>query len=267
MDLRLIRWPSRAGTLAVRMRAGAGAEPVLLLHGLGASHAFFLPAAAGKALAGRPVILPDLPGHGDSQDPAGFSCAMEDLADLLLELLDGLGLRRVSLVGHSMGGTIALHMAERDPGRFTGLLFAEGNLRPEDATLSRRLAAMGAEGVRAELPRLVGQLAGSGLGGREDDLLYAATLSRCAPDVLWRYAAELVRTSDTPGLLERFLHLPVPRTYVYGERTPGLEPLLESLRSHGVPIRMVPGAGHSMMVERPDVFDRILREHLAPKGC
>ena len=77
--------------------------------------------------------------------------------------------------------------------------------------------------------------------------------------MLWRYAAELVRTSDTPGLRSGCLSLPVPRTYVYGERTPGLEPLLESLRSHGVPTRMVPGAGHSMMVERPDVFDRILR--------
>lgn len=206
MDLRLIRWPSRAGTLAVRMRAGGGPEPVLLLHGLGASHVFFLPAAAGKALAGRAVILPDLPGHGDSEDPAGFACAMDDLADLLMELLDWLGLSRVSLVGHSMGGTIALLMAERAPDRVTGLLIAEGNLRPEDATLSRKLAAMGEEGVRAALPTLIGQFARSGLGGRADDLLYASTLSRCSPGALWRCSAELARTSDTPGLLDRFLY-------------------------------------------------------------
>ena len=87
--------------------------------GSGPPTSFFLPAAAGKALAGRAVILPDLPGHGDSEDPAGFACAMDDLADLLMELLDWLGLSRVSLVGHSMGGTIAMLMAERDPGRFT----------------------------------------------------------------------------------------------------------------------------------------------------
>lgn len=244
-----------------------GSEPVLLLHGLGASHAFFLRTLAAPALAGRAVILPDLPGHGDSEEPGSFSCAMDDLAALMIEMLNWLGVQKVSLVGHSMGGTIALLMAERAPDRVTGLLIAEGNLRPEDATLSRKLAAMGEEGVRAALPTLIGQFARSGLEGRADDLLYASTLSRCSPGALWRCSAELVRTSDTPGLLDRFLNLPIPRTYVYGEHTSGLEPLIDTLRRHGIRTRMIRGAGHSMMAERPDAFAEVLREHLSPKGC
>jgi len=126
---------------------------------------------------------------------------------------------------------------------------------------------MGEDGVRAGLPNLIAECARSALAGREADLLYASTVSRCSPTALWRCAKALVRISDTPGLLERFLSLPVPRTYVYGELTPGLEPLLDTLRRHGIPTRMVEGAGHSMMVERPDVFDEILHEHLVQHDC
>ncbi|MBW9234308.1 alpha/beta hydrolase, partial [Leptospira santarosai] len=58
------------------------------------------------------VIVPDLPGHGDSTFPKG-NYEMEYMADTLVELLDKLGLEKVTLFGHSLGGYITLAFAEK----------------------------------------------------------------------------------------------------------------------------------------------------------
>jgi pimeloyl-ACP methyl ester carboxylesterase len=92
---------------------GAG-EPLLLIHGLGSSGAdwaFQLPALE----AGFRVIVPDLPGSGHSDPPAG-RYTIEGFAEGLWALLDELALSSASIVGFSLGGAVALEMALQRPG-------------------------------------------------------------------------------------------------------------------------------------------------------
>jgi len=92
-------------------------SPLVLVHGAGGSHGHW-PREA-QALPGRRVISVDLPGHGGSPGPARRAVA--DYARDLLGLLDALGLARAVLVGHSMGGAIALTLALDWPARVAGL--------------------------------------------------------------------------------------------------------------------------------------------------
>jgi pimeloyl-ACP methyl ester carboxylesterase len=86
--------------------------PMVLVHGLGGSHANWL--AVGDALAKRRrVVAPDLAGFGLS-DPQGRSCSVEANAELLRGVVEQVG-RPAVLVGNSMGGMLAMMVASRHP--------------------------------------------------------------------------------------------------------------------------------------------------------
>jgi pimeloyl-ACP methyl ester carboxylesterase len=98
-------------------RNGHG-EPMLYLHGLdGAAPALPFIERLGDAFD---VIVPEHPGFGASDVPAWLE-TVDDLAYYHSEVLDRLGLDRVHLVGHSLGGWIALELARRTPKRFPTL--------------------------------------------------------------------------------------------------------------------------------------------------
>jgi len=94
-------------------------HPVVLLHGLGGTKITWLPLLPGLS-EGHRVIVPDLPGHGDSDKPrADYSPRF--YARAVRGLLDQLGVTRAVLIGNSLGGRIALELAVRSPGRVTAL--------------------------------------------------------------------------------------------------------------------------------------------------
>jgi pimeloyl-ACP methyl ester carboxylesterase len=101
--------PPDGSTLAYD-RAGVG-EPLLLLHGLGASRRSWDPILPGL-VDQRDVIAVDLPGHGDSSPSRARDSAPADIAARLARLLDELGLQTVHLGGNSLGGWVALELAK-----------------------------------------------------------------------------------------------------------------------------------------------------------
>ena len=97
------------------LEAGAG-EPVVMLHGLGATKLSLLPTVGALAERFR-CIAPDLPGFGDSSKPIGAAYDPPFFAEAVVDLLDRLGIERAHLVGNSLGGRIALEVGMRHPGR------------------------------------------------------------------------------------------------------------------------------------------------------
>jgi pimeloyl-ACP methyl ester carboxylesterase len=90
------------------MEAGQG-PPVVLLHGLGATKASFLP-TLGALAPGHRVIAVDLPGFGDSVKPVLAAYDAAFFTRSVVALLDALGLERATIVGNSMGGRVALEV-------------------------------------------------------------------------------------------------------------------------------------------------------------
>jgi pimeloyl-ACP methyl ester carboxylesterase len=113
--------------------AGAGGRPLMLVHGFtGAKEDFteFLDRLAGR---GWHAVAPDLRGHGASDhpaDPAGYS--LETFASDVRALADARGWQRFVLLGHSMGGMIAQHVALDDPWRLRGLVLMDTTHGPVD---------------------------------------------------------------------------------------------------------------------------------------
>lgn len=111
--------------------------PLLFLHGWGASHKFWLRAFTAFSPRFR-CLAPDLPGFGLSGKPAGRDWSMDGYVRWLGAFLDMLRLPRVTLVGHSMGGTIALKFAAERPDRVARLALANPVVRGSGLTPTTR---------------------------------------------------------------------------------------------------------------------------------
>ncbi len=95
----------RRGALVRYFAAGAG-PPLLLVHGYGGAAWNFCELAPLLA-PGRRLLIPDLPGHAGSP-PLPAVAGLAVFADLLASLLEHEGVGRADVVGHSMGGVVAL---------------------------------------------------------------------------------------------------------------------------------------------------------------
>ena len=120
-----------AGGRAIRyLVEGEGGTPVLLIHGFGGdlnAWMFNQPALAAK----RAVYALDLPGHGGSAKDVGEG-DVAVLADAVVAFMDAAGIDKAHLVGHSLGGAVALHIAIGHAGRAASLtLISPAGLGPE----------------------------------------------------------------------------------------------------------------------------------------
>lgn len=123
---------------------GGDGPPLVFLHGVLGSHQVW--ARLAEEMSGtHHVVAPDLFGHGMSAKPMG-DYSLGGHAGVVRDLLDSLGLREVTLVGHSLGGGIAMEFTYLFPDRVRGLvLVASGGLGREVNLLLRAPTMPGAE--------------------------------------------------------------------------------------------------------------------------
>ncbi|NUS05393.1 MAG: alpha/beta fold hydrolase [Nonomuraea sp.] len=108
--------------LVFREEGDPAAPPLVLIHGRTANHNDWNGVIRHFA-ARYHVIAPDLRGHGASDFPGEYAVAT--MAQDVVALLDHLGLERVRLAGHSLGGMVAYHVAMRHPGRVERLVLED----------------------------------------------------------------------------------------------------------------------------------------------
>ena len=127
------------------LQAGQG-DPVVCIHGLGATKSSFLPTLAALADAHRVVAL-DLPGFGESAKPIGAPYDAPWFAHAVRDVLDALDIDRAHVVGNSMGGRVAIEMGLSHPDRTRRLAL----LSPALAWLRERRWAPFIRALRPEL--------------------------------------------------------------------------------------------------------------------
>lgn len=107
-------------------------EAVLLLHGWGAKAELYRPVISALNTKMR-VIAPDMPGVGQTQDPPCAWC-VDDYLDLIISFIKIMGLKRLSLIGHSFGGRVIIKMMSREDLPFSVdkiVLMDAAGIRPE----------------------------------------------------------------------------------------------------------------------------------------
>ena len=145
-------------TLACRVTGDADAPPMVLLHAMTADSSNWADISDAFGSSYR-VYAPDARGHGDSEWPGSYS--LELMRDDVLGLLDALALEHVTLIGHSLGGIVALLFAEQYATRVDHLVIEDSAIPSGDDTPVRRTRRDGALGfderlihaVRPELER------------------------------------------------------------------------------------------------------------------
>jgi len=157
------------------VKAGHG-PALLLLHGLGCDHHTWDPVLQGLSRHFT-VIAPDLFGHGQSDKPRG-DYSVAGYANIMRDLLSLLGIDRVTVVGHSLGGGVAMQFAYQYPERTERLvLLAPGGMGSEVSVLLRALSLPGVglvlDAVTPRVVRRVGRgtlraLGRSGVGWLRD---------------------------------------------------------------------------------------------------
>jgi pimeloyl-ACP methyl ester carboxylesterase len=116
---------------------GNPANPtVILLHGFGASTFSWRLNIQAIADAGYYVIALDRPGFGLSDKSPNIDFSANAQADLIVQMMDLLGIPSATIVGHSQGGSVATYFAVRHPKRLDKLVLVAGAVRPVDMKLS-----------------------------------------------------------------------------------------------------------------------------------
>ncbi len=247
------------GLNALRVSDGAflryvdlpGDEPAIVwIHGWQCSSTGeLLPVATQPSLAGRRSVLVDLLGHGYSDKPHDFAYTMVDHARTVVELLDVLALQNCALVGHSMGGAIAIRVAAERPGVVTNLIMAEGNLDPDgeevlDGQSEQEFVEKGFEELVASM-RAQAQADPSGIAA-----VHLGMTELLEPRAVHR-AAVSMSAGHHPSASSLLSSLSCGRWYLEGELSdpdPDFDKLIVEL---GATILRIARTGHAMGLENP----------------
>lgn len=111
----------------------AEGEPVVLVHGFGASTFTWRDNIPALAEAGYRVLALDLIGYGLSDKNFALDFSHPAQADFVVAVMEAVGIESATLVGHSMGGSVIAHLAQRHPERVTALVFVDGAVREASA--------------------------------------------------------------------------------------------------------------------------------------
>ncbi len=273
------RWAKVHGHDVAYRQAGEG--PLLVMvHGIAGSSSTWVPVM--PLLAERfTVIAPDLLGHGESAKPRG-DYSLGAYASGIRDLLGVLGHERATVVGHSLGGGIAMQFAYQFPQMAERLvLVASGGLGKEVTPLLRALTVPGSEYVlpfvlRRELHDVLG-VAGRAVGRfgvRADPFLTEVwqawarlTDVRAQRAFIHTIRAVIDIAGQRVSARDRlYLAHEVPTMVIWGDRDQVI-PVAHAHAAHelipGSRLEVVEGAGHFLPIERPELLDRLLRDFLA----
>ncbi len=231
----------RVGDTRIHYRVAGppDAPPLVLVHGYSASSVWWRRNIAGLA-AQRRVYALDLAGFGRSWPKRRF--AVRTAADDIRAWMRAMGLEQADFCGHSMGGHICMHLAATYPKRVRRLVLVDASGLPFHV----RVPQLAWRGLRSSghtrfsfAPTVVG------------------TSLQAGPLVLWSALRDLL----ADDVQEALQHIAAPTLVVWGE-CDVLVPLELGRALHasiaGSELAVVPGAGHNVMYECADTFNRLV---------
>ncbi len=260
------------------LEAGSG-EVLVLVHGMAGTAENWSPVIEPLGLR-HTVIAPDFPGHGLS-GPGGGDYSLGSLASGLRDLLLTLGHERATLVGHSLGGGVAMQFTYQFPEMVERLvLVSSGGLGPDVSPVLRAAALPGADlfiSATAGVGRRVGSTLGRGMGmlgiRPSTDVAEVARgyASLADPERRKAFLATLRAVVGTEGqrvaALDRlYLAAALPLLIVWGDRDP-IIPVAHAEEAHrelpGSRLEIFEGVGHMPQCEQPGRFVASLERFLA----
>ena len=252
---------------------GPGSEPIwaVNIHGYFAGGGMYWRESSHIAeTLGWRVVNPCLPGFAGSDPLPWDRVSMEEIAGHVLLLLDHLGATRFVLMGHSMGGAVAVKLAEQNPERALGIIYRDGAATPawkkRHSLFAAALSPFAPDiaGVADLVLAVLLDIPDLFIGRR-----IASTLSGLWPDARRNIRAmgrtlpvgSLLMTVDMRELISNLadeLHIPILPVWGCFDRIANLSTANEFADSSRSEVVWVPG-GHSWMLARPAGQGDVLR--------
>lgn len=250
-----------AGNLHVRDGGpeGTGGLPVVFLHSLAGNGGQWSLQLDHLRRRRRAVAL-DFRGHGGSDPAENGDYSISGLVQDVEATADQLALRRFVLVGHSLGASVAIEYAGRHPERVAGLLLADPNgdqTRVPREQVEPFLASIREDPLR-ELDSYYRQLVVT--GDRDAGRWVLEDLQDTHEEAIPGALQGALEHSPLPALAR----YPGPKLSVISEMNDlpySLHRLIPDL-----PVRLMPGTGHWLMMDRPEDFNHLLDAFLAEVG-
>lgn len=218
--------------------------PVILIHGAGGSHLFWPPEI--RRLPGPRVFVPDLPGHGKSEGIGQQSIA--GYTKNIVAFMDAIGISKAVVVGHSMGGAIALDLTLNHPERVMGL-----GLVGSGARLRVAPAFLENAGNASTIPQVAEALKEFAYSPHTDPKLKdqaSKRLIETRPAVL--HGDFLA--CDVFDVRERLSEIRVPTLILVGSDDQMTPVSFSQYMADRIPdsqLQVIDAAGHMVMLERP----------------
>lgn len=242
-----------AGALAID-DGGRGRVPVVFVHSLAGNTAHW----ASQLLhlrPGRRAVALDLRGHGRSEPPRNGDYTIAGMVDDVAAVVDSLRIERFVLVGHSMGGGVALDYAGAHPDRVVALLLVDpiGDGKQLPAAETHPFLAALDSNYETTIQGYWTGIAGPDSAIRQRLLNDLGATPR---EAVVRLLREVMRYDPHPALT-RFQG---PKLAIV---TPSNDAPFSLHRiGRGFPHRVVTGTGHWIQLDKPDEFNRMMDEFL-----
>ncbi|MGF6606135.1 pimeloyl-ACP methyl ester carboxylesterase [Paraburkholderia sp. WSM4175] len=239
------------------------AMPLVMIHGLFGSQSFYAP---NRRIAAVDVHTPDLVGYGALKDSAVEPITLAgQAAHVIRYVQEHVGAPSV-LLGHSVGGAVAMLVAASAPDLVCGVINVEGNFTLNDAFWCRKIAGLDATALQAEHARLVadpeGWLKNGGIAVTQQRLEWARTALANQPrETIQAMARAVVAETGAPDFLSRIrtvVERGTPLFMLAGERSAAGWDAPDWAHAAALSYVVQPEVGHMMMLEEPDGFCRIV---------
>jgi pimeloyl-ACP methyl ester carboxylesterase len=259
----------RVGPTSIRVRQVGEGPPLVLLMGIGANLDMWQPLLAH--LPDRHLIMFDFPGTGGS-GPSWLPPTMGCNALLVRLLLRKLGIGRADVLGYSWGGLLAQHLAVQHPGAVRRLVLAATTVGLGGVPPSPEVAARMVTPRRYYSRSYFRDVAPTIYGGRyrNDPAMVEEHAARRVgrPPSIWGYALQLAALSGystLPGLP----FISAPTLILAGDDDPIVSshnPRLINRFVRRSRLELIPGAGHLLLIDSPDVVGPLIEGFLSDDG-
>ncbi len=252
--------------LAVEISGPESGMPVLFGHSLLFHRGMYDVQVADLSRDFRCIAI-DFRGHGQSaRPPRGFR--MTDQAEDYRKVMDHLGITRAAVVGLSMGGMAAMHLAVAHPSRVAGLVLMNTSADPEPA------AARAKDMALAIMARMFG--VNAFILKQVAPLMFGSTFRAASPELAESWLQQLT-TLDRSALyravtmvmsrpaVPRLSDIRVPTFVVAGDEDAAIPvDRMERIAAAipGAELRVLPRTGHISTIEQPEVTTKLLRAWL-----
>lgn len=235
-----------------------GRELLVFIHGLACTKESFDDAWKQKSLKNYSILAIDLPGFGKSDRPKNFPYTLYDHANVIYELIRHTNFKKIHLIGHSMGGAIAVFLAEKDTSRFATLISVDGCLGGTNTSPQQQNAAPTYDEFTTRLLTRIEKTKGTPL---EKGYRLWYQWSRLSDPIAFQKSDEsLIQLSRSGTILKSFLSLPIKKIYFYPQLD-GIPKILE--KASNVKTIEITNSSHFIMNDNPKEFYEKLAKELS----